>query len=77
MPHGAYTVSSEHLKDAKSIADADRGLFCTHAAETRAEQADIQNRYGRHGDPAFDAHGLLGSAPFWRIVSMWMMAKST
>ncbi|MEL0285470.1 MAG: amidohydrolase family protein, partial [Paracoccaceae bacterium] len=47
MPHGAYTVSPEHLRDAKSIADADRGLFCTHAAETRAEQADIQNRYGR------------------------------
>ena len=46
MPHGAYTVSPEHLRDAKSIADADRGLFCTHAAETRAEQADIQTAMG-------------------------------
>ncbi|MEK9641524.1 MAG: amidohydrolase [Paracoccaceae bacterium] len=60
MPHGAYTVSPEHLKDAKSIANADGGLFCTHAAETRAEQADIQNRYGRTVIRHLDAYDLLG-----------------
>ena len=60
MPHGTYTVGPEHLKDAKSIADANNGLFCTHAAETKAEQADIQNRYGHTVIRHMDAHKLLG-----------------
>ena len=60
MPHGTYTVSPEHLKDAKAIADTENGLFCTHAAETKAEQADIQNRYGRTVVRHMDVHNLLG-----------------
>ena len=60
MPHGTYTVGPEHLKDAKSIADADNGLFCTHAAETKAEQADILNRYGQTVIRHMDTHDLLG-----------------
>ena len=34
-------------------------MFCTHAAETRAEQADIQNRYGRSVIRHLDHLGLL------------------
>jgi 5-methylthioadenosine/S-adenosylhomocysteine deaminase len=47
FPHGAYTVGPDNLMAAKLTAEAAGGLFCTHAAETRAEQADIANRYGR------------------------------
>lgn len=47
MPHGAYTVGPENLKTARAIADRHGGLFSTHAAETKAEQDDIQGRYGR------------------------------
>lgn len=46
MPHGAYTVSPEHLQEAWRIADAHGGLFHTHAAETAVEQADVTKRYG-------------------------------
>jgi 5-methylthioadenosine/S-adenosylhomocysteine deaminase len=47
MPHGTYTVSPENLKSAWQVAHECGGLFCTHCAETRAEVADIVNRYGR------------------------------
>lgn len=47
MPHGAYTVGPENLKLAKGVARQRGGIFCIHCAETRAEQADIQTRYGR------------------------------
>jgi len=60
MPHGTYTVCPEHLKEAKTIADAENALFCTHAAETKAEQADIQNRYGNTVIRHMDKHDLLG-----------------
>lgn len=59
LPHGAYTVSPDNLKIAKRIADRHDALFCTHAAETRAEQADIQNRYGRSVIRHLDHLGLL------------------
>jgi 5-methylthioadenosine/S-adenosylhomocysteine deaminase len=47
MPHGAYTVSPDNLKAAHAVAHKCGGLFCTHCAETRAEQADVTSRYGR------------------------------
>lgn len=47
MPHGTYTVSPENLKAAHAISHKCGGIFCTHCAETRAEQADIVARYGR------------------------------
>lgn len=59
MPHGAYTVSPDNLKVARRIADRHGALFCTHAAETRAEQADILNRYGRSVIHHLDHLGLL------------------
>ena len=47
MPHGAYTVGPDNLKAAHAVAHRCGGLFCTHCAETRAEQADVTGRYGR------------------------------
>ena len=47
MPHGTYTVGPEHLQEAKKIADEYKVVFSTHAAETRFEQTDIKERYGR------------------------------
>lgn len=59
LPHGAYTVSPENLKIAKAVAGRHGALFSTHAAETRAEQADVENRYGRSVIRHFDHLGLL------------------
>jgi 5-methylthioadenosine/S-adenosylhomocysteine deaminase len=59
MPHGTYTVSPENLRIAKRIADQHGALFCTHAAETRAEQADITHRYGRSVIRHLEHLGLL------------------
>jgi 5-methylthioadenosine/S-adenosylhomocysteine deaminase len=47
LPHGAYTVSPDNLKAAWGVAHKCGGLFCTHCAETRAEQLDVTTRYGR------------------------------
>lgn len=47
MPHGTYTVGPDNLKAAWGVAHECGGLFCTHCAETRAEVADIVDRYGR------------------------------
>lgn len=60
LPHGSYTVSPEHLVDAKAISDRYGALFSTHAAESRAEQADISNRYGQSVIRHLQAHDLLG-----------------
>ena len=59
MPHGAYTVAPENLRTAKAIADRHGALFSTHAAETRAEQADVTNRFGRSVIRHLDSLGLL------------------
>ncbi|MCO5162315.1 MAG: amidohydrolase [Mesorhizobium sp.] len=59
MPHGAYTVAPENLRTAKVIADRHGALFSTHAAETRAEQADVTSRFGRSVIRHLDSLGLL------------------
>jgi 5-methylthioadenosine/S-adenosylhomocysteine deaminase len=59
FPHGAYTVGPDSLRAAKGLAEARGGLFCTHAAETRAEQATVAGRYGRSVIRHLDALGLL------------------
>jgi 5-methylthioadenosine/S-adenosylhomocysteine deaminase len=61
MPHGAYTVAPDNLKIAKEIADRHDALYSTHAAETRAEVADISTRYGRTVIRHLDHLGLLDS----------------
>jgi 5-methylthioadenosine/S-adenosylhomocysteine deaminase len=59
FPHGAYTVGPENLRTGKRIAEDHGGLYSTHAAETRAEQADVGSRYGRSVVRHLDALGLL------------------
>ncbi|WP_394891599.1 amidohydrolase family protein [Mesorhizobium sp. AaZ16] len=59
LPHGAYTVAPENLRTAKAIAERHGALFSTHAAETRAEQADVTGRYGRSIIRHLDFLGLL------------------
>ena len=59
FPHGAYTVGPESLVAAKRLAEARGGLYCTHAAETQAEQAVVSGRYGRSVIRHLDALGLL------------------
>lgn len=59
LPHGAYTVAPDNLKKAKAIAERHGALFSIHAAETRAEQADITGRYGRSVIRHLDHLGLL------------------
>ena len=60
LPHGSYTVSPENLTDAKRIADEYGILFCTHAAETKAEQNDIKTRYNNSVIRHLSEHKLLG-----------------
>jgi 5-methylthioadenosine/S-adenosylhomocysteine deaminase len=59
-PHAAYTVGPSALKDAYDLAKARGGFFHTHAAETKVEQATIEERYGRSVIRHFAALGLLG-----------------
>ncbi|MDZ5697848.1 amidohydrolase [Chelativorans sp. M5D2P16] len=59
LPHGAYTVGPENLQVAKEIAERHGALFTTHAAETKAEQADVTSRYGRSVIRHLDHLGLL------------------
>ena len=47
LPHGTYTVSPQHLQNAARLSRSRGGFWCTHAAETAAEQATIIERYGR------------------------------
>ena len=45
MPHGTYTVGPENLRAAINLANERNGFFSIHAAETKVEQATIQERY--------------------------------
>ncbi len=60
FPHASYTCGPETLQAAWRLAEDHGALFCTHAAETRAEQAGISERYGRSVIRHLDALGLLG-----------------
>lgn len=59
FPHGTYTVGPENLAAARAVTDRHGGLFCTHAAETRAEVAGIETRYGRRVIRHLEHLGLL------------------
>ncbi|MBA3325036.1 MAG: amidohydrolase [Rhodobacteraceae bacterium] len=59
LPHGTYTVSPALLRASWELAAEAGALWSTHAAETRAEQADVTARYGRSVIRHLDHHGLL------------------
>ncbi len=60
LPHGTYTVSPEHLRNAARLARSRGGFVSTHAAETVAEQATVTGRYGRRVIAHLAEHDLLG-----------------
>jgi 5-methylthioadenosine/S-adenosylhomocysteine deaminase len=60
FPHASYTVGPETLKASHALAESKGALWCTHAAETRAEQAGIESRYGRSVIRHLDDLGVLG-----------------
>jgi 5-methylthioadenosine/S-adenosylhomocysteine deaminase len=60
MPHGTYTVGPASLLEAAAVARAHDGFFSTHAAETRAEQRTVEDRYGARVIHHLDRLGLLG-----------------
>jgi 5-methylthioadenosine/S-adenosylhomocysteine deaminase len=45
-PHGTYTVAPDGLRAAWQVAAEENGFFHIHAAETRAEQETVRDRYG-------------------------------
>jgi 5-methylthioadenosine/S-adenosylhomocysteine deaminase len=60
MPHGTYTCGPDQLREAWAVAEATGGFFCTHAAETRAEQETVEGRYGRRVIRHLADLGMLG-----------------
>ncbi|MEL6212530.1 MAG: amidohydrolase [Pseudomonadota bacterium] len=58
-PHGAYTVSPESLERVRAVQEDYDALLTIHAAETRAEQADIKERYGASVIRHLDSLSLL------------------
>jgi len=59
LPHGTYTVSPDLLAASFRLAAEAGAIWSTHAAETRAEQADVTARYGRSVIRHLDHLGLL------------------
>ena len=59
LVHGAYTVGPEMIRQSHALAEEMGALFTVHAAETRAEQSTIQQRYGARVLRHLDALGAL------------------
>lgn len=59
FPHASYTVGPDNLKAAFALAERHDGRFSTHAAETRAEQRIIAERYGASVIRHMERTGLL------------------
>jgi 5-methylthioadenosine/S-adenosylhomocysteine deaminase len=59
LPHGTYTAGPDLLRASRRLADEAGAIWHTHAAETRAEQADVAARHGASVIRHLDRHGLL------------------
>ncbi len=59
LPHGTYSVAPDLLRASGDIAAGAGAIWTTHAAETRAEQADVTARHGRSVIRHLDRLGLL------------------
>lgn len=59
-PHAPYTLSSEHLQVAKRLSDEHEVPLLIHVAETKAEVAQIQEKYGTTPILYLDSIGVLG-----------------
>ena len=61
LPHGVYTVSPEGLETVRKLQEEFDCLVSIHAAETRGEQAQCEERYGARVVEHLERAGLLGS----------------
>src|SRR5262245_2334884 len=59
-PHAAYSVSPDHLKRAKALADRYDAPYVIHAAESPSEMKTIKERYGLSTIEHLDRLGVLG-----------------
>jgi 5-methylthioadenosine/S-adenosylhomocysteine deaminase len=60
MPHGTYTVGPDSLRAAIKLSTDYGGFFCTHVAETAAEQTTVIERYGKRIVHHLDDFNALG-----------------
>ncbi len=60
QPHSTYTVSPEHLLEAKALADEFGVRFALHTSETAEEVRIVLERYGRTPVRHLHSLGLLG-----------------
>ena len=63
MPHAAFTVGIEHLREIADLARAQSALVHTHASENDRENADTVASTGLRPVGALDSAGLLGLGP--------------
>ena len=60
MPHAAFTVGIDHLREIDALAVEQQALVHTHASENDQENADTIAQTGLRPVAALDAAGLLG-----------------
>jgi 5-methylthioadenosine/S-adenosylhomocysteine deaminase len=60
LPHGTYTTGPDSIRAALDLAQEYDGFFCTHAAETAAEQDTVRQRYDTSVIRHLDTLGTLG-----------------
>ncbi|MGI9197987.1 MAG: amidohydrolase family protein [Candidatus Nanopelagicales bacterium] len=63
MPHAAFTVGVDHLREIAELAAAQGALVHTHASENDQENADTVAATGMRPVPALDAAGILALGP--------------
>ena len=63
MPHAAFTVGIEHLREISDLARTQGALVHTHASENDKENADTVKATGMRPIPALEASGVLALAP--------------
>lgn len=63
MPHAAFTVGIDHLREIATLAQQQGALVHTHASENDRENADTVSATGVRPIPALDASGVLALGP--------------
>jgi len=63
MPHAAFTVGVDHLREIADLARAQGSIIHTHASENDQENADTVKATGMRPIPALESSGVLTLAP--------------
>ena len=63
MPHAAFTVGIDHLREIADLAGVQGALVHTHASENNQENADTVKATGMRPVPALEVSGILAHAP--------------